>query len=49
MKDPKDYFLLEFDIVLESVGLSNKNNVSGQFYEIEEKWVYCIEVTPSKA
>ena len=47
-KNPKDSFLLEFDNILESVGLSNKSNISGQFYEIEGKWIYCIEVTPSK-
>lgn len=47
-KDPKDYFLLEIDNMLESIGLSVIMNISSQFYEIEGKEIFCITVSPSK-
>lgn len=48
-KDPKDYFLLEFDnMVKQFIGLSIKSNISGQFYEIEGKEIFYVTVSPNK-
>jgi len=47
--NPKDYFLLEFDKMLQDfIGFSIKSNISGEFYEIEEKEIFYISVRPSK-
>ena len=48
-KNPKDFFQLEFDQMLEYfLSFSVKSNVVGQFYEIEEKEIYVVTVTPIK-
>lgn len=48
-KDVKDYFMLEFDQMLEHfLSFSVKNNVSGQFYKYKEKDIFVVTVNPSK-
>lgn len=48
-KNPKDFFLLEFDQMLSHfLSFSVKSNVVGQFYEIEGKEIFVVTVSPSK-
>lgn len=48
-KNPKDFFQLEFDQMLEYfLSFSVKSNVVGQFYEVEGKDIYVVTVTPNK-
>ena len=48
-KNEKDYFLLEFDQMLEHfLSFSVKSNVSGQFYQLDGKDIFVVSVTPSK-
>lgn len=48
-KKEKDFFMLEFDQMLEHfLSFSVKNNVSGQFYEYNEKEIFVVTITPSK-
>lgn len=48
-KEPKDFFLLEYDQMLKYfLSFSIKNQVNGQFYEIEGKTIFIIIVNPSK-
>jgi len=48
-KKEKDFFMLEFDQMLEHfLSFSVKNNVSGQFYQLEEKDIFVVTVSPSK-
>ncbi|HEY8660071.1 MAG TPA: ATP-binding protein [Hanamia sp.] len=48
-KNPKDYFRLKFDNMLEQfIGFSIKSNISLQFYEIEGKEIFYVTVSPSK-
>ena len=48
-ENPKDYFQLEFDKMLERfLGFSNKSNIYGQFYELEKKEIFIVTVSPSK-
>jgi hypothetical protein len=48
-KNAKDFFMLEFDQMLEHfLSFSIKNNVSGQFYQLNEKEIFVVEVAPSK-
>lgn len=48
-KNQKDFFMLEFDQMLEHfLSFSIKSNVSGQFYQLNEKDIFVVTVTPSK-
>ena len=48
-KNEKDFFMLEFDQMLEHfLSFSIKSNVSGQFYQLNEKDIFVVTVTPSK-
>ncbi|MFY8187227.1 MAG: helix-turn-helix domain-containing protein [Flavobacterium sp.] len=48
-KDKKDFFMLEFDQMLEHfLSFSIKSNVSGQFYQLNEKDIFVVTVTPNK-
>jgi hypothetical protein len=48
-KNEKDFFMLEFDQMLEHfLSFSIKSNVSGQFYQLNEKDIFVVAVTPSK-
>ncbi len=48
-KNPKDFFLLEFDQMLSHfLSFSVKSNVVGQFYELEGKEIFVVTVSPSK-
>jgi hypothetical protein len=48
-KDPKDYFLLEFDNMQERfIGLGVRNKINARFYEVEGKWIFLVEVSSSK-
>lgn len=48
-KNQKDFFMLEFDQMLEHfLSFSIKSNVSGQFYKLNEKDIFVVTVTPSK-
>lgn len=48
-KNEKDFFMLEFDQMLEHfLSFSVKSNVSGQFYEYNEKEIFVVTITPSK-
>lgn len=48
-KNPKDFFRLEFDQMLEHfLSFSVKNNVEGEFYEMEGKDIFIITVRPNK-
>lgn len=48
-KIEKDFFMLEFDQMLEHfLSFSIKSNVSGQFYQLNEKDIFVVTVTPSK-
>jgi hypothetical protein len=47
-KNPKDFFLLEFDQMLSHfLSFSVKSNVVGQFYELEGKEIFVVTVSPS--
>lgn len=47
-KDPKDFFLLEFDEMIEHfISTSVISNISAQFFEIENKEIFVVEVQPS--
>lgn len=47
-KNEKDFFMLEFDQMLEHfLSFSIKSNVSGQFYQLNEKDIFVVTVTPS--
>lgn len=48
-KNEKDFFMLEFDQMLEHfLSFSVKSNVSGQFYKYNEKEIFIVTITPSK-
>lgn len=48
-KNEKDFFMLEFDQMLEHfLSFSIKSNVSGQFYQLNGKDIFVVAVTPSK-
>jgi hypothetical protein len=48
-KNPKDYFLNEFDQMIEHfLSFSVKANISGQFYELMGKDIFVVTVEPSK-
>jgi hypothetical protein len=48
-KNEKDFFMLEFDQMLEHfLSFSIKSNVSGQFYQLNEKDIFVVTVTPNK-
>lgn len=48
-KNEKDFFMLEFDQMLEHfLSFSIKSNVSGQFFQLNEKDIFVVTVTPSK-
>jgi len=48
-KNPKDFFMLEFDQMLEHfLSFSIKSNVSGQFFQFNEKDIFFVTVMPSK-
>jgi hypothetical protein len=48
-KNERDFFLLEFDQMLEQfLSFSVKSNVSGQFYELNEKDIFVVTVRPNK-
>jgi len=48
-KNPKDFFRLEFDQMLEYfLSFSVKSNVIGHFYELEGKDIFVVTVTPNK-
>ena len=48
-KNPKDFFRLEFDQMLEHfLSFAVKNNVEGQFYELEGKDIFLVKVFPNK-
>jgi Putative DNA-binding domain len=48
-KNPKDFFRLEFDQMLEHfLSFSVKNNVEGEFYEKDGKDIFIITVRPNK-
>lgn len=48
-KDPKDFFMLEFDEMIEQfISSSIINYVSGEFYQIEDKEIFVVTVHPSK-
>ncbi len=46
-KNPKDYFRLEFDQMLEHfLSFSVKSNITGDFYNIDNKDIFVVEVSP---
>jgi len=48
-KHEKDFFMLEFDQMLEHfLTFSVKSNVSGQFYQLDNKDIFVVTVSPSK-
>ncbi len=48
-KNERDFFMLEFDQMLEYfLSFSVKSNVSGQFYQLDNKDIFVVTVTPSK-
>lgn len=48
-KNEKDFFMLEFDQMLEYfLSFSIKSNVSGQFYQMDDKDIFVVTVSPSK-
>ena len=48
-KNPKDYFQLVFDEMLEHfLGFSKTTLITWQFYELEEKEIFAVEVFPIK-
>jgi len=48
-KNPKDFFRLEFDQMIEHfLSFTLKNNVEGQFYELEGKDIFVVKVLPNK-
>lgn len=48
-KDPKDFFMLEFDEMIEQfISSSIINYVSGEFYQIDNKEIFVVTVQPSK-
>lgn len=48
-KNEKDFFMLEFDQMLEHfLSFSVKSNVFAQFYELNNKDIFVVTVTPSK-
>lgn len=48
-KSEKDFFKLEFDQMLAHfLSFSVKSNVSGEFYQLEDKDLFVVTVTPSK-
>lgn len=48
-KDPKDFFKLEFDDMIEQfISSSIINYVGGEFYQIEDKEIFVVIVQPSK-
>jgi hypothetical protein len=48
-KNPKDYFRLEFDQMLEHfLSFSVKGNVEGKFYEVDGKEIFVVTVSPNK-
>lgn len=48
-KHPRDFFLLEYDQMLEHfLSFSIKNNVNGSFVEIDGKAIFMVIVNPSK-
>lgn len=47
-RDPRDFFRLEFDQMLDHfLSFSVKNNVTGEFYELEGKDIFVVTVTPN--
>ncbi len=48
-KDPKDFFKLEFDEMIEQfISSSIINYVTGEFYKIKDKEIFVVAVQPSK-
>jgi len=48
-KDPKDFFMLEFDEMIEQfISSSIINYVGGEFYQMEDKEIFLVTVQPSK-
>ncbi len=48
-KNPKDFFRLEFDQMIEHfLTFTVKNNVEGQFYELDGKDIFLVTVSPNK-
>ncbi len=48
-KNSKDFFMLEFDQMLKHfLSFSIKNNVSGEFYQVDGKDIFVVKVAPSK-
>lgn len=48
-KNEKDFFKLEFDQMLKYfLSFAVKSNVSGNFYQLDEKDIFVVTVTPSK-
>ncbi len=48
-KNEKDFFMLEFDQMLEHfLSFSVKSNVSGQFFQLNKKDIFVVTVLPSK-
>jgi Putative DNA-binding domain len=48
-KNPKDFFLLEFDqMISHFLSFAIKSDVKGQFYELEAKEIFIVAVSPSK-
>ena len=48
-KDPKDFFLLEFDQMLSHfLGSVNTSNIDGRFYSIDGKDIFIVTVSPNK-
>ncbi len=48
-KNPKDFFRLEFDQMLEHfLSFSVKSNVEGQFYEKDDKEIFVVTVRPNR-
>lgn len=47
-KDPKDFFLLEFDEMIEQfISTSIINFVSGEFFQMEDKEIFIVTIQPS--
>ena len=48
-KDPKDFFKLEFDEMIEQfISTSIMNSINADFHEIEEKEIFLVVVQPSR-
>lgn len=48
-KNPKDFFLNEFDQMIEHlIGFSVKSNIDSDFHEIDGKEIFLVTVAPSK-